>query len=184
MFEIDLDSFSSGQIGSKLWLCQEAEKLFETVNQIWIYGGWYGLTAFLLKSRGFLTVDQIKSFDIDPSCESVADKINENWVWQNWQFKAFTLDCNTLSPNSNDVDLVINTSTEHFDSLTWWNNIPVGMTVILQGADMDHEDHVFKFSNLDEFAKTFQLSNTYYIGEKEFVYPRWSFKRFMLIGQK
>ena len=50
MFEIDIDSFSSGQIGSKLWLCQEAEKLFETVNQVWIYGGWYGLTAFLLKS--------------------------------------------------------------------------------------------------------------------------------------
>jgi hypothetical protein len=86
------DAFSSGQIGSKLWLCEESEKCFETIDTIWIYGGWYGLTAFLLKSRNKINIGKIRSFDIDPSCESTADLINENWVYSDWQFKATTKD--------------------------------------------------------------------------------------------
>lgn len=178
------DAFSSGQIGSKLWLCEQAEKYFETIDSIWIYGGWYGLTAFLLRARNKINIGNIRSFDLDPSCESIADMINENWVYTDWQFKARTQDCNKLFPSINDTDCIINTSTEHFTTLQWFENLPKGMTVMLQGADMDHEDHVFKFNDLDEFAETFSLADTYFIGEKQFLYPEWSFKRFMLIGVK
>jgi hypothetical protein len=58
------------------------------------------------------------------------------------------------------------------------------MTVILQGADMEHIDHVFRFNDLSQFIETFSLTKTYYVGEKLFNYPEWSFKRFMLIGVK
>jgi hypothetical protein len=34
----------------------ELENLFDTVDSIWIYGGWIGMTAFLLKSRNNIKI--------------------------------------------------------------------------------------------------------------------------------
>lgn len=179
---LNKDAFSSGQIGSKLWLCEELERLGWKSNLTHVYGGWYGVLPFLLLSRGKFQVNRIESYDIDPSCEAIADMINENWVWQNWKFKAFTADCNTV--NSNRADLVINTSSEHFDSLLWFNYIPPGTRVIIQGNNMPHDDHCVHTATLDEFKKTYPLDEIVYEGKKEFVYPDWKFTRFMLIGIK
>ena len=181
---VNKDAFSSGQIQSKIWLCEELEKLFEKIDKIWIYGGWYGLSAFLLNSRQNIKIESIRSFDIDPSCESVADLINENWVINNWQFKAFTKDCSSIVFYEDVPDLIINTSTEHFNNLTWWNNIPKGTIVALQGNDMVHDDHIIHFRNLEDFAHTFSMSKTLYSGTLNFNYPTWEFTRFMLIGEK
>ena len=95
---IDKDAFSSGQIGSKIWLCEELEKIGWQSDFTYIYGGWHGITAFLLLSRGIFNVNRIRSIDIDPSAEPIADMINENWVWQEWKFKSFTNDCNNFDP--------------------------------------------------------------------------------------
>lgn len=181
---VDKDAFSSGQIESKIWLCRELENLFDSIDKICIYGGWYGITAFLLQSRGRLQIGQIKSFDVDPYCEQVADMINENWVYREWKFKAHTLDCNKLDIKSESPDLIINTSTEHFSSFDWWHKIPKGTVVALQGNDMPHADHIMHSETLDQFAKEFQMSEVLYQGQKEFAYPSWKFTRFMLIGVK
>ena len=181
---IDADAFSSGQIASKIWLCEELEKLFDHIDEVWIYGGWYGVTAFLLKSRNNISITKIKSYDADPSCESIADLINENWVWQNWSFKSYTQDCNQIFPEQNKPDLIINTSTEHFQSLNWYNNIPKGTVVVLQSNNMPHADHFNVCSSLEDFQLRYPVTHTFYIGQKDFVYPEWNFSRFMLIGTK
>jgi len=181
-YSVDKDAFSSGQIGSKLWLCEVLEEHFDKIDNVYIYGGWYGLTAFLLKTRNKIQIGKIRSIDIDPSCEPVADMINENWVYQNWQFKALTEDCNSIEIEN--ADLIINTSTEHFQKKDWFKKIPKGTMVALQGNDMTHEDHYATTENLKEFCDQFSLSHILYRGQKEFVYPEWSFKRFMLIGKK
>jgi hypothetical protein len=178
---IDNDTFSSGQIGSKIWLCEELEKTEWTSNFTYIYGGWHGLAAFLLLSRGKFKVDRIRSIDIDPLAEPIADKINENWVQQSWKFKAFTNDCNNFEPVYGD--LIINTSTEHFTSKQWFNNIPNGNRVVLQGNNMPHDNYNIHLT-LDEFVKEYPLRTILFKGEKEFVYPDWSFKRYMIIGIK
>jgi hypothetical protein len=182
ILRVHKDSFSSGQVGSKIWLCEELEKLNWTSDLTYIYGGWYAITAFLLLSRGKFQVNKIRSLDIDPDCEEVADRINENWVWQDWKFKAFTQDCNKFEGQYGD--LIINTSTEHFDTKDWFESIPIGTRVVLQGNDMPHDDHVIHSNNLDDFKTHYPLSEVVYEGEKSFVYPNWSFKRFMIIGVK
>jgi hypothetical protein len=179
---INKDAFSSGQVGSKIWLCEELERLSWHSGLTYIYGGWYGITAFLLLSRGKFKVDKIRSLDLDPQCEAVADMINENWVWQDWKFKAFTQDCNNYEGQYGD--LIINTSTEHFDSMEWFNRIPKGTRVVLQGNNMPHEDHHIHSESLSGFIASYPLSQLLYTGEKEFVYPDWRFTRFMLIGIK
>lgn len=179
---INKDAFSSGQIGSKIWLCEELERLGWKSDLAYIYGGWYGLTAFLLLSRGKFQVNKIRSLDIDPACEPMADMINENWVWQDWKFKAFTQDCNNFEGQYGD--LVINTSTEHFESKQWFDRLPIGTKVILQGNNMPHYDHVIHSETLEDFVSEYPLSSIAFKGEKEFVYPNWSFKRYMVIGIK
>jgi hypothetical protein len=184
ILNVNKDAFSSGQIGSKLWLCEELEKLFDTIDSIWIYGGWYAVTAFLLNSRNNIEIEYIRSYDVDPACAEVADMINENWVYQNWKFKAQTQDCNKLKIDWGGPDLIINTSTEHFESMDWWNNIPKGTTVALQGNNMVHDDHHVHSTSLKKFVAQFPVSETLFKGEKEFVYPDWRFTRYMLIGVK
>lgn len=181
MYNIDSDAFSSGQIGSKLWLCKQLELTDLYSKETAIYGGWYGLAAFLLLSRGRFNVERIRSYDMDPACEPIADMINENWVWQDWRFKAFTEDCNSLRTTA---DLIINTSTEHFDSRAWWENIPSGTAVALQGNNMRHDDHVNVTECLADFCDQFPLSVEVYRGQLPFVYPDWSFDRYMVIGIK
>lgn len=184
IFSVDKDAFSSGQIGSKLWLCEELERLFNSIDVAWIYGGWYGITAFLLRTRGQLQIGSIRSYDIDPYCEPVADMINENWVYQDWQFKAHTEDCNKIDIKSSTPDLVINTSTEHFNSFDWWHKIPSGTVVAVQGNNMPHTDHFIHTTSLEQFSKEFNFSEILYKGEKEFEYPTWKFTRYMIIGIK
>jgi hypothetical protein len=179
---INKDAFSSGQIGSKIWLCEKLEETGWTSDLTYIYGGWYGVTAFLLLSRGKFQVNKIRSLDIDPACEPIADMFNENWVWQEWKFKAFTQDCNNFEGQYGD--LIINTSTEHFETKEWFDRIPQGTRVVLQGNNMPHEDHVIHTETVDQFAQEYPLTVYNYLGQKNFVYPNWSFTRFMLIGEK
>jgi hypothetical protein len=181
MISIHQDAFSSGQIGSKIWLCEELEKLNWKSELTEIYAGWYAITAFLLLSRGRFDVNRIVSYDVDPSCEIVADTLNENWVWQDWKFKSSTLDCNKISSRG---DVVINTSTEHFDSLDWFIKIKPGTRVVLQGNNMQHEDHTLITQTLDDFAQMYPLSDYQFEGSKRFVYPNWSFTRYMIMGVK
>ncbi len=185
----ETDAFASGQIGSKIWLCQELEKVVPSQGLvIWLLGGWYALTSFLLFSRGNLQAKYIRSFDIDPEAEKTADIINENWHYQNWMFKAFTQDVNKLEYNSGEYgpqpDIVINTSTEHFHDNKWFELIPENTLVVLQSNNMPHDDHHQNVNNPEEFHKLFPLRQILYKGELEFNYPEWSFKRFMLIGRR
>jgi hypothetical protein len=179
---LNKDAFSNGQVDSKLWLCRELEALGWSSELTHVYGGWYGVLGFLLLSREKFNVQRIESFDIDPTCEAVADMINENWVFKEWQFKAHTADCNQALPGN--PDLIINTSSEHFESMAWFDRIPVGTRVIIQGNNMTHDDHHIHSATLDDFIKQYPLSQIAYSGSQDFTYPEWSFTRYMIIGVK
>jgi hypothetical protein len=194
--DLNFDAFSSGQISSKLWLCETLEPIIEQELKdpavIWLLAGWYGLTGFLLLARRPDLVHHIRSFDIDPTCEATADLFNENWVWQDWKFKARTADCNNLSygQNSNSPhkeatpQIVINTSVEHMESQEWFKQIPPNTLVALQSCDMPHEDHHHKCSNIDELVGLFPLKRVHFRGQRTFHYPNWKFTRLMIIGTK
>jgi hypothetical protein len=146
------------------------------------------LSAFILFTRGVIDIESCRSFDIDPSCQPIADTLLNNWIWQKWKFKAFTEDCNTLDYSSNKYGpsptLVINTSCEHFTSNDWYNRIPLGTNIALQSNNMDHDDHYSNIHSLQEMQDKYPLSRIKFSGEKHFNYPDWSFTRFMLIGIK
>lgn len=186
---MDFDAFSSGQILSKLWLAEELENVikYNDLNQprkILCLGGWYGLTNFILRIRNNIEIEKFRSIDIDQTACDIADKINNSWEWQQWQFKSFCDDANMYSYTKNDFDTVINTSVEHIESTDWFDRIPQRTLIALQSNNMPHKDHAANHRSLKEFVDSFPLNETLFQGEKLFQYADWSFRRFMTIGIK
>lgn len=187
---MNFDAFSSSQIQSKLWLAQALESVVDEHlpteregYRIWILAGWYATTNLLLQTRAKIKILEVRSFDIDPSCEEIADKINNLWVWQAWKFKAHTADINELEYKPRP-QIVINTSLEHMDSNEWFDRIPKNTLVCLQGSDMPHEDHNNTFNDIRDFIRKYPLEELYYDGVKRFQYDDYAFNRYMIIGIK
>jgi hypothetical protein len=186
---MDFNSFSAAQMQSKLWLVQRLEGVLleerpiEDGYRIWILAGWYGLTNLLLRTRNQVPVLEVRSFDIDPSCEIIADTVNNLWVWKAWEFKAHTVDINQLEYTPRP-DVVINSSVEHMTSNLWWDNIPIGTIVCLQASDMEDEDHVNKFSTARDLFEAYPVKELIYEGIKRFEFDNKSFYRTMIIGIK
>lgn len=181
---VALDAFSSGQLGSKIWL---ADELVNYVNldepqRIWLLGGWYAVTNNILSIKNF-PIEHVVSFDIDPAVANVACKINKLWHWHG-RFSAITQDINTIQYTNPLPHIVINTSVEHIKSHDWFNNIPAGILVVLQSNNMDHDDHHVHHNSVDELVKDYPMSRVLYTGGRRFDYDTWSFTRWMVIGIK
>lgn len=114
----------------------------------YIFGGWYGVLAKMIEDNKF--VSDVCSVDVDPLCEEVGNKYFSS------EFVGFiTADMKNFSYDK-DPDVVINTSTEHVDQETfdtWYNNIPSGTFVIMQGNNLIIPEHVRPFDSLDDFVK-------------------------------
>ena len=188
---ISLDAFSSSQLASKLWLTEQLEECLshykaapEQGYRIWILGGWYGLTNMLIRTRGVIPVEHVRSLDIDPECQQVADRVNKFWEWQEWQFKAQTCDVNKLDYSVETPHIVINTSVEHIESDQWYKNIPDNTLVVLQANDQPHDDHVWCCESPKDLIKRFGISGCLYEGTIEFKYPTGNWNRHMIIARK
>lgn len=183
-FEFDPTAFMSGQVGSKLWLCEQLEPIllkFKTPPPIWILGGWYGMTNFLLQSRD-ANVGKVTSFDIDPAATKGAMIMNESFVYLE-SFAAVTADVNVLD-YSDGPPVVVNTSAEHMPDRTWFDLIPAGTMVVIQTNNMPHDDHVFAHQNIADLRRDFPLAQYLFSGDLPFKYEDWGFSRFMVIGVK
>lgn len=186
---VDTDAFTVAQMQSKLWLVERLERsleeyeLTEEGHRIWILAGWYGLTNLLIRTRNRIQTKEIRSFDIDPACEKIADEINSLWVYKGWEFKAHTQDINTLEYRPTP-SVVINTSVEHMTSNEWWNRIPDGTFVCLQGSNMIDKDHVNPINSPRELLEKYPFSEPYYDGIKMFQFDNVNFYRSMTMGIK
>ncbi|MHA1817074.1 MAG: hypothetical protein ACTSX1_13820 [Candidatus Heimdallarchaeaceae archaeon] len=199
--KIDHDSFSLGQLESKKWAASLMEDLF-TVKKldygtVFVLCGWYGiLPAIMFYSK--IPLLKIRSFDIDPSCEKIADFMNKTNYDIQWKFKAVTQDIYDINfeehlwqcwSNKNDrmsypiadkPDTIINTSCEHTDA-KWFDKIPKGKIVVLQSNDsFSEKGHINAMVDLDEFRTIYPMDTEYYAGSMTFE----KYTRFMLVGVK
>ena len=195
--EIWDDCFSRGQLKSKLWVVKELIKLNLDLGTVFLCAGWYAtLATMLFESK--IKVGKIRSFDIDPSCRSIAETFNKPWVKDNWQFKSSTKDImdinyefesyeviradGTTCPLDDTPDTIINTSCEHIENFEeWYAMIPSGKLVILQSNNFfEVEEHINCATDLDDFSKMASMEHVYYKGELELE----KYTRYMKIGYK
>lgn len=170
-----MDAMWRGQIASKEWLITELRKHVKKVVTVDIHGGWVGTLASMLFQSDIIC-EKIRSVDIDPTCQSVAETMNkiEEMVGK---FHALTADmCNVRS----DADVVINTSCEHITQDQydlWLSGMPANSIIVLQSNDYKIPEHVRIADTLDEF-KTQSHLKVLYAGELKLpLYTRW-----MIIG--
>lgn len=176
-----MDAFWRGQVKSKEWLIQEFTKVRSNTKSwpaIDIHGGWVGVLASMFFQSN-LFIGSIRSVDIDPDCEPIANRMNQIEL-EAGKFKAITADmCNLRS----DADVVINTSCEHITQDQydiWLSGMPQDALFILQSNNYDIPEHVRIANSLDEFKQQSGLEKILYAGELEL--PLYT--RYMIIGKK
>ena len=197
------DMYSMGQLESKFWVVEELEALRVNLGTIFLCGGWYASLANMIFMSN-LPVTKIRSFDIDPSCVSIAETLNREYVAAEWTFKAITENIHNInyeghtyntikssSPHAYDdtlvelydnPDTIINTSCEHIEDFdSWYYSIPVDKLIILQSNNyFELEEHINCVKDAESFLKQCPMSNLLYGGTIEL--PKYN--RFMLIGKK
>ena len=193
------DSFSRGQLQSKIWLIRELESLSLDLGTVFLCAGWYATLATMLFESN-IKVNKIRSFDIDTDVVKVAEIFNKLWVMDNWRFKAITTDILDIDysqhtwtvwsnknqrmsfPISDTPDTIINTSCEHLDNFAeWYSLIPTDKLVILQSNNFfEADDHVNCVESLEEFNIQTPMATVLYEGELDLG----KYKRFMRIGIK
>lgn len=192
------EALSSGQVESKIWLVRKlAESIDRKVSQVFIMAGWVGVLALIMNRLWPGGWDNIRSFDVNPECEAIAETLNKLLVIDAWRFKAVTADIRELdltceksiSYDDGSIltlrshpDLVINTSCEHIvDFDAWWELVPENTLVALQNNNyFSHHEHVNCVENLADFRKMCPLKRTLYTGSL----ATEKYTRFMLIGYK
>ena len=193
------DSFSRGQLQSKIWLVDELKKLKVNLGTVFLCAGWYAtLATMLFESK--LKMDKIRSFDIDPTCMDIAETFNKPWFTQQWRFKAITQDITTIDYNEHtwqswstannrmsypitDVpNTIINTSCEHIENFSeWYNKLPEGKLLVLQANNfVEVDEHINTYNNLSQFDSAVPMSRVLYSGELKLE----KYTRYMKIGYK
>lgn len=182
-----LEALWWGQLASKGWLINTLGVLLcarDGPHNVYIFGGWTGVLANMLLDS-HLNIGSVRSIDIDPWCESVADTVNKVHEMNGWRFKAVTADMGEyqyqwdITPH-----VIINTSTEHvsqdvYDS--WYQNIPDGCLIVAQGNNYySCGEHVRCSSSISEFMIQNRATNPLWSGSL----PLDIYTRYMAIWRK
>ena len=171
-----MDAFWSGQLTSKEWLITNLRKNVNKFVSIDIHGGWVGTLASML-FQSDIYIKNIRSIDIDPTCESIATMMNKKEEMSG-RFRAVTSDmCDIRS----DADVVINTSCEHITQDQydlWLSGMPHNSLLVLQSNNYDIPEHIRTASSLEEFKLQCGIT-VLWAGELKLpLYTRW-----MIIGK-
>jgi len=183
---MNFDSFSHGQIKSKLWLCESLENHIPNNATIALLGGWYNLLGFIMLARNSHKISSILNIDIESSAIDIANKINNGWMI-GVGAKINNIVADACSYNYQGFDVVINCSTEHM-STEWFNNVSYGTLVCIQSSNIvDPNDpwHIVTPSpDIESFKQKYNLSTTLFIDTMRIQYGDWGYDRYMLIGYK
>ena len=182
-----LDALWSGQLSSKGWLVNTLADFIDSdiPMNIYVFGGWIGILSSMLFQSEKITISNIRSIDIDPWCGHIANTVNKTFKMDNRRFNAVTADMSSYQYYINiEPNIVINTSTEHVTQEVydkWYNAIPAGTLITIQGNDyFECGEHIRCSRNLEEFLQQNSVVDAYYSGTLDTD----MYTRFMAIWRK
>lgn len=180
------DSFSHGQIKSKLWLCEQIEPCLPEQPNVTILGSWYNVLGFMLLTRMPKRYKHIRGIDIDKSAIEVSNKICDAWVLDENIVTNVQQDVSNVDYASTNV--VINCSPEHIEGKQWFKNIPYGTLVCIQSSNVTDPNEPWNIKNpspdIESFRNQYELETTHFCETLPIRYGNWGYDRFMLIGIK
>jgi hypothetical protein len=172
-----MDAFWSGQLKSKEWLITNLRKHVNKFISVDVHGGWVGVLASML-FQSDIPVKHIRSIDIDPTCEPIANMMNKQEEIVG-RFRAVTADMCAIR---SDADVIINTSCEHITQDQydlWLSGMPHNSLLVLQSNNYNIDEHVRIANSLEEFKQQCGI-DVIWSGELEL--PLYT--RYMVIGKQ
>ena len=172
-------SFSPDLLISKLWLWEELVRVLDQlgidhVNAVYVLGSWTGGVSMVLAAKRF-PADTVINVDRDPDwirvSQDIADRMGIGDRTQH-----MIADVNDLDYRQADQpSVVINTSTNDIRGDQWFQNIPAGTIVVLQGRDAINP-------SLQEFVADYPMDQIMYKGQLALQDPQTQYHRYMVIG--
>ena len=177
-------SYTPDLVFSKLWLTRELERVLNTqgidlVPVAYILGSWYSnLSTILRKSN--TPIQHIVDVERNKQWLKTGQQIQQHMNIDNVEYMA--ADANNLDYRQlQDPGVVINTGTNDIADLGWFDNIPSGTIVVLQGRDQVKNNGV---ASPDELLERFPLETVLYQGTMDLEDPETEYRRSMAIGVK
>ena len=177
-------SYTPDLVFSKLWLTRELERVLNTqgidlVPVAYILGSWYSnLSTILRKSN--TPIQHIVDVERNKQWLKTGQQIQQHMNIDNVEYMA--ADANNLDYRQlQDPGVVINTGTNDIADLGWFDNIPSGTIVVLQGRDQVKNNGV---ASPDELLERFPLETVLYQGTMDLEDPETEYRRSMAIGIK
>jgi hypothetical protein len=180
-------SYTTDLILSKIWLARELQQVMrkqgiDSVPVAYVLGSWYSNLSTILRKAN-TPIERI--IDVEK---------NAKWLRQGKQMQqSMNIDgVDHMRADANQIDyrqlqdpgLVINTSTTDIPDHGWFDNIPSGTLVVLQGRDNVQASSEHNFGSPDQLLELFPLEKVLFKDKIKLEDPETDYIRSMVIGIK
>lgn len=180
-------SYTPDLVYSKLWLARELERCLEqqgveSVPVAYVLGSWYGNMSIILRKTG-VPIEQLIDVEKNRGWLATGRKIQRGMGIQ---------DVQSMRGDANKIDyrklqepgVVINTSTNDMPDQGWFDHIPAGTIVALQGRDAVPQGAEHTYSSPKDLLELYPLETVLYQGSMQLRDPETEYTRHMVIGVK
>ena len=166
----------------KLWLLTELKRLgMDKFDTVYVLGSWYGsMGPYLLDKH--IKFDIAYLIDIDPKNTEYVQKLVKEQGFSD-RIIPITQDCNTTDFKGDRI-LVINTSCNDVENTGWFEHVPPGAVVALEGRDNQPDNATNTTQDLDTFHAEYALQETYVLDKIQLKGYDDTYNRFLKIGTK
>jgi len=180
-------SYTPDLVFSKLWLARELKKILqqqgiESVPVAYVLGSWYSNLSTILRKTG-VPVDKIVDVERNAKWLETGQQLQQGMGIKGVEH---------MQADANEIDyrqlgrpgIVINTSTNDIPDHGWFDHIPSGAIVVLQGRDSVPDGAEHTYSSPDELLQMYPLETVLYSGTMQLQDPETEYQRSMVIGVK
>lgn len=186
------ESFSHSLVASKLWLCENLERVIDNegiINPVVnVLASWDSLLAFMMATRRPKFYGVFNMYDMDSESIERANKLCDYWTYEYPKIYNNHRDINTLDfTNAGRESVFVNCSVDQIDGVDWYNVIPSNKLVCLQCTNLptSHEGwHIKQSYTIEDLMQTYKMSKYLFCETKTFDYGHLTFNRHMVIGIK
>jgi len=180
-------SYTPDLVFSKLWLAKELKHVLQqqgidSVPVAYVLGSWYSNLSTILRRTG-VPIDKIVDVEQRGEWLNLGRQLQQGMDIQGVQH---------MQADANRVDyrqlqtpgVVINTSTNDIPDHGWFDHIPSGTIVVLQGRDRVAKGAEHTYDSPAELLEMFPLESVLYSGTWALEDPETEYQRSMVIGIK
>ena len=180
-------SYTPDLVFSKLWLARELKNVLQqqgidSVPVAYILGSWYSNLSTILRRTG-MPIEKIVDVEQRGKWLQLGHELQQDMHIANVQH---------MQADANKIDyrqlqqpgLVINTSTNDIPDHGWFDHIPSGTLVVLQGRDRVARGAEHTYKSPEELLEMYPLESVLYSGTWELEDSETPYQRSMAIGIK